>query len=54
MLSPFLFILYIGELIDMLDELGCHGIYVNEDAKNIMILLYADDMALIADIIGRI
>ena len=54
MLSPFLFILYIGELIDMLDELGCHGIYVNEDAKNIIILLYADDMALIADTIGRL
>ena len=42
MLSPFLFILYIGELTDMLDELGCHVIYVNEDAKNIMILLYPD------------
>ena len=54
MLSPFLFILYIGELTDMLDELGCHGIYVNEDAKNIMILLYADDMALIADTVGRL
>ena len=54
MLSPFLFILYIGELIDMLDELGCHGIHVKEDAKNIMILLYADDMALIADTIGRL
>ena len=54
MLSPFLFILYIGELIDMLDELGCHGIYVNEYAKNIMILLYADDMALIADTVGRL
>ena len=38
----------------MLDELGCHGIYVNEDAKNIMILLYADDMALIPDTIGRL
>ena len=54
MLSPFLFTLYIGELIDMLDELGCHGIYVNEDAKNIMILLYADDMALIADTVVRL
>ena len=54
MLSPSLFILYIGELIDMLDEHGCHGIYVNEDAKNIMILLYTDDMALIADTIGRL
>ena len=54
MLSPFLFILYIGELIDMLDELGCHSIYVNEDAKNIMIFLYADNMALIADTVGRL
>ena len=52
--SPFLFILYIGELIDMFDELGCHGIYVNEDAKNIIILLYSDDMALVADTIGRL
>ena len=27
---------------------------MNEDAKNIMILLYADYMALIADTIGRL
>ena len=38
----------------MLDELNCHGNYVNEDAKNIMIRLYADDMALIADTIERL
>ena len=35
-------------------ELGCHGIYVDEGAKNIMILLYADDIALIAHTIGRL
>ena len=46
--------LSIGELIDMLDELDCHGIHVNEDAKIIMILLYVADMALIADTIRRL
>ena len=38
----------------MLDELGYQGIYLNEDATNIMILVYADDMALIADTIRRL
>ena len=42
-LSPFLFTLYIKELIEMLQNYDCKGTYVNENATNVMILLYADD-----------
>ncbi len=44
-LSPFLFSLYISKLVDMLKSYNCQGIYVNDEAQNIMILLYADDVA---------
>lgn len=44
-LSPFLFSLYMNELIDMLHCFECMGIYVNQEARNIMILMYADDIA---------
>ena len=43
-LSPFLFTLFIGKLVEMLSCYDCQGIQVNEDAMNIMILLYADDV----------
>ena len=54
MLSPFLFILYLNELIDMLKANGCQGIYLDERTQNVMILLYADDMAMCSDTVGRI
>ena len=54
MLSPFLFILYLSELIDMLKANGCQGIYLDERTQNVMILLYADDMAMCSDTVGRI
>ena len=53
MVSPFLFALYIRELIEMLDLADCKGVYVDEIAPNIMDLLYADDVALCSDSIGR-
>jgi len=43
-LSPALFSLYMKKLVDMLKEFDCKGIYVNEEARNLMALLYADDV----------
>jgi len=43
-LSPFLFSLYMNVLVEMLKCYNCQGVYVNEQAQNIMILLYADDV----------
>ena len=54
MLSPCLFSLYVGELITMLDEAGCRGTYVNEDAANVIALLFADDLVAGADTVGRL
>ena len=54
MLSPLLFVLFIGEFVTMLHEAGCNGIYINEQAPNIMILLFADDIALCGDTVGRL
>ena len=54
MLSPFLFILYLGKLIDMLKANGCQGIYLDERTQSVMILLYADAMAMCSDTVGRI
>ena len=49
MSSPFLFALYIGELIELLYNSGCTGIYIDEKAPNVMVLLFADDVAFCAD-----
>ena len=54
MLSPFLFAFYIGELVDQMKAEGCQGIYVNEDAPNIFMLMYADDIATCADSVHRL
>ena len=54
MLSPFLFSFYIGELVQMLKDLGCEGTFVNEDFTDIKILLYADDIATGGDSVGRL
>ena len=54
MISPMLFIIYIGELIEMLRSNGCKGIQVTGDIPAINSLLYADDIALCADSPGRL
>ena len=54
MLSPFLFSLYIGELIELLYNSGCTGIYIDEKAPNVMVLLFADDVAFCADSVYRL
>ena len=52
MLSPFLFALYTGELVDMLKN--NYGIFITEELSHLNILLYADDIALFADSVKRL
>ena len=52
MLSPFVFALYIGELVDMLKN--SYGIFITEELSHLNILLYADDIALFADSVKRL
>ena len=54
MLSPFLFIFYLNELIKQAEVNECKGIYVNESHPNVSMLLYADDLVLLGDNIGRV
>lgn len=48
-LSPWLFAMYINELATEMGQSGGNGIFINENIHNIMLLLFADDLALIAD-----
>ena len=54
MLSPFLFSIYVSELITMLDEADCRGTFVSEDVNNCSALLFADDLFAGADTVGRL
>ena len=54
MLSPYLFAVYIGELIEMLEMAKCKGVCIDEVAPNIMALMFADDVAMCSDTIGRV
>ena len=54
MISPFVFILYIDELVDMLRNRGCPGVFINEEVPSLHILIFADDVTLLNDTIGRV
>ena len=54
MLSPFLFSLYVGELVAMFNAEECKGTFVSESAPNIACLLFADDLVAGADSVGRL
>jgi hypothetical protein len=54
MLSPFLFSLYVGELVTMFEEAGCQGTFIDETVPNIAALLFADDVIAGADSVGRL
>ena len=54
MISPFLFIFYLNELIKLVDENDCQGIYLDEHNPNVTMLLYADDLVIVGDHIGRV
>lgn len=54
MLSPFLFNIYLNELIEECKNKGCEGVYINEEFPNVMMLLFADDATQGADTVGRL
>lgn len=54
MLSPFLFSLYVAEIVSMLEDADCNGVFVNEDIPNLTSLLFADDLVLCAGSVGRL
>ena len=54
MISPFLFRFYLNELIPLMEDKDCQGVYVNEYHANINMLLYADDLVIVGDYIGRV
>lgn len=41
--------MYINELASEMEQRGGNGIFIHEDFHNVMLLLFADDLALIAD-----
>ncbi len=53
MLSPFMFIFYLNELIHMCEIENCRGVFVDED-HSVNMLLYADDIVLVGDNIGDV
>lgn len=53
MISPFLFIFYLNEFIKQTMLNNCKGIYLDENHPNVTMLLYADDIVLVGDNIGR-
>ena len=54
MVSPFLFALYIDELVTMCNQLQCPSVFVDEDFPNFHLLMYADDICIVNDSVGRL
>jgi hypothetical protein len=49
MLSPWLFTMYINELVSFFKEEGVRGIYLGNDIDELLLLLFADDLTLCDD-----
>jgi hypothetical protein len=54
MVNPLLFVLFLNELIEMLKARNCKGVFVNDDAENVISLLYPDDIACMADTVASL
>ena len=54
MVSQLVFALYINELVNMCRRLLCPGIYVDEELSDFQLLMYADDICMITDSVGRL
>ena len=54
MISPLLFILYINILVVMCNQSGNPGIYLDETFPSVQLLMYADDLAMVNDTVGRL
>ena len=54
MISPLLFILYINQLVHICRISGNPGIYLDEEFPSVHVLMYADDLAMVNDTVGRL
>ena len=54
MISPLLFILYINQLVHICRISGNPGIYLDEECPSVHVLMYADDLAMVNDTVGRL
>jgi hypothetical protein len=54
MISPFLFILYINKLVKFCNIAGCDGLFINEVHPIVHMLMFAEDIAIFDDSIGRL
>ena len=54
MISPFLSILYLNELVRLLRDHQCPSIRVDNDFPDFSMLMYAADIALCNDTVGRL
>ena len=53
MLSPFLFVMHLNQFIEICNT-NCHGVFIDENFANICLILFADDIAQGADLVGRL
>lgn len=54
MLSPFIFTMYLNELIENINNGQIQGINVTNDCRDVCLLCYADDMANCADMVPQL
>ena len=54
MISPTLFVLYLNEFVKQVNRDDCKGIFIDEEHRNVNLLLYADDIVLVGDNIGHV
>lgn len=54
MVSPFLFALYIDELVTKCQNMNCPSIYIDNDFPDAHMLMYADDICIVNDTVGRL
>jgi len=52
--NPFLFILYINELVKMCYDGGCTGLYMNEMYPSVQLLIFADDVIMFNNAVSRL
>ena len=49
-----MFVFYINDLVKQFEANQCKGIYVDKKHPNVSMLLYADDVVLLADNVGHL
>jgi hypothetical protein len=54
MVRPFLFALYINEFVNMCKQHNCPSINVDNDMLYFQLLMYADDICIVNDTVGRL